>query len=217
MRKFWLRGEEQGKKKLLDTSFKQLEKEEAEAKGIKVKKVYTPRFYMMILSGAVFVAGLGLFVLYFMTLNVALGLPGFIMIGAGIFAFLHYWRSEGNIAIEHIGGVKKDIANSLNIYPGKIEFAEVYKPGGFPLTCMNLKKKFYVNIWEEATQRLVPFILPDQQYCDPNVFAQRVLGLPAHRKIFERKPKLLQKLKTALLVLAIGIVWLLILTTTGSN
>ena len=83
------------------------------------------------------------------------------------------------------------------------------------MLCVNLKKSFYVNIEDAASKKLVPFVLPDQQYYDPNVFAQRVLGLPAHRKIFERKLKLMQKLKTALLVMAIGIVWLLILTTGG--
>ena len=204
------------KQEILDDSLSKLTKEEAQARGVKTKKVFTPRFYMMILSGVVFVAGLGLFVIYFRTLNVVFGLPGFVMIGGGIFAFLHYWKSEGNLAIEHIGGAKKDIVNSLNIYPDKIVFEDVYEPQGFPMLCVNLKKKFYVNIEDLATKKLIPFILPDQQYCDPNVFAQRVLGLPAHRKIFERKPKLLQRLKTALLVIAIGIVWLLILTTTGA-
>ena len=195
---------------------KQVEpEEEVQPEKVKVKKVYTFRFYMMILSAVVAAVGLGLFVIYFRTLNVVLGAPGIIMIAVGIFAFRYYWKKEGDIAIEHIGGKKEDIVNSLNIYPEKIEFADVYEPKGFPLLCENLRKKFHVNIWDEASKRLIPFILPDQQYCDTGVFAQRVLGLPAHRKIFERKPKLLQKLKTDLLVLAIGIVWLLILTTTG--
>jgi len=191
--------------------------EDNQASEVKVKKVYTLRFYMMILSGVTAVVGLALFTLYFITLNIVLGLPGIIMIVAGMFALRHYWNSEGNISVEYLGGEKKPgVVNSLNIYRDKIEFAEVYEPQGFPLTCINLKKKFHVNIWEEASKKLVPFVLPDQQYCAPDVFAQRVLGLPAHRKIFERKPKLLQKLKTALLVIAIAIVWLLILTTTGS-
>ena len=190
--------------------------EEAQPAKVKVKKVYTRRFYMMILSGIVIAVGVGLFVIYFKTLNVVLGLPGVVMIAAGIFALRHFWTSEGDIATEHIGGAKKELVNSLNIYPDKIVFEDMAKPEGFPMLCTNLKKKFYVNIEDVATHKLIPFVLPDQQYCDPNVFAQRVLGLPAHRKIFERKPKLLQRLKTALLVIAIGIVWLLILTTTGA-
>lgn len=203
------------KQEQLEASFAKLTKEEARATKVKVKKVYTLRFYMMILSGVVVAAGVGLFVIYFMTLNIVAGLPGIIMIVAGIFALRHYWTSEGDISVEHVGERKKAIVNSLNIYQDRIEFADVEEPKGFPLLCVNLKKKFHVHIWDVATEKLVPFVLPDQQYCDPNVFAQRVLGLPAHRKIFERKPKLLQRLKTALLVIAIGIVWLLILTTTG--
>jgi len=216
MRKFLTKGKARDKKELPDASLKQLEKEEARAKGVKVKRVYTPRFYLMILSGVVVLAGLGLFAIYFKTLNIVMGLPSIIMIAAGLFALRHFWKEGGNISVEHIGGEKKDIANSLNIYRDKIEFDNVYEPEGFPMLCINLRKKFYVNKWDEVEQKLVPFVLPDQQYCDPIIFAQRVLGLPAHRKIFERKPKLLQRLKTALLVLAIGIVWLLILTTTGS-
>ena len=213
MRKFW---GGKSKKEILDASLKKLEEEEARSKNIKTKKTYTPRFYMMVLSGIGSIVGVVLLVIYFQTLNVIIGLPGVIMVVAGLFTFRHYWQSEGNLSVEHVGGKKKDeIANSLNIYSDRIEFANVEEPLGFPLTCINLKKKFHVNIWDEAITKLVPFVLPDQQYCDPGVFAQRVLGLPAHRRIFERKPKLLQKLKTALLVIAIGIVWLLILTTTG--
>lgn len=190
---------------------------EAEAKEVKVKKTFTLRFYMMILSGTAVAFGLALFILYFSTLNIALGLPGIIMIVAGIFALRHYWTKEGNISVEHIGGTgKEESANSLNIYQDRVVFSEVYEPEGFPWQCGNDKKKYYVNIEDPVSKKLEPFVLPDQQYYDPIVFAQRVLGLPAHRKIFERKPKLIQKLKTALLVVAIGIVWLLILTTTGS-
>lgn len=205
----------QPKQEQRDASLAELAEEEAQAQKVKVKKTFTRRFYMMILCGIVIAVGVGLFAVYFKTLNVVMGLPGVIMIAVGLFALRHYWTSEGDIATEHIGGVKKDIVNSLCIYQNKIVFEDVVKPGGFPMLCTNLKKKFHVNIWDVAANRLVPFVLPDQQYCDPNVFAQRVLGLPAHRKIFERKPKLLQRLKTALLVIAIGIVWLLILTTTG--
>lgn len=189
-----------------------------EAEKVKAKKTYTPRFYMMILSGGVSILGLVLFVIYFFTNNVVIGAPGIIMTVVGIFAFRYYWKQEGNISVEHIGGKKKaETFNSLNIHSDRIEFENVYEPDGFPMQCLNDNRKYFVNIWDEKKHSLVPFILPDQQYYDPIVFAQRVLGLPAHKKIFERKPKLLQKLKTALLVLAIGIVWLLIMTTTGGG
>lgn len=190
--------------------------EDKQPEKAKVTKTYTRRFYMMILSGVAIAFGVALFVVYYLTLNIAVGLLGAVVTVVGVFTLRHYWGKEGNITVERIDGKKRDTqSNSLNLYPDRIEFGNVYEPGGFPWECGNDKKKYFVNIWDQATNRLVPFILPDQQYCDPMVFAQRVLGLPAHRKIFERKPKLLQKLKTALLVIAIGIVWLLILTTTG--
>lgn len=194
------------------------QEEETQIKELKVKKVYTLRFYMMILSGGATVLGAAFFVIYFITTNMALGAIGAIVFGVGILTFRYYWKKEGSISIEHIGGVKgeKDInVNSLTIYQDKVVFEDVYNPEGFPMLCLNDNRKYFVNIQDEKTKRLGPFVLPDQQYYDPIVFAQRVLGLPAHKKIFERKPKLIQKLKTALLVLAIGIVWLLILTTTG--
>ena len=189
-------------------------------RGVEVKRTLTPKFYMMVVSGVATVFGLVLFVLYFKTLNMVFGIPSVIITVSGIFAFRHYWQKEDNLSVEHIGKKTKDATvniNSLNLYPDRIEFANVENPQGFPMLCDNLKKKFYVNKWDKETDALIPFILPDQQYLDPIVFAQRVLGLPAHKKIFERKPKLLHRLKTAMLVLAIGIVWLLILTTTGVN
>ena len=191
---------------------------EEKPENIKAKKTYTPRFYMMILSGAVSLLGLALFVIYFFTTNVIIGAPGVVMAVVGIFAFRYYWKQEGNISVEHIGGKKKAEAfNSLVIRRDKINFENMAKPEGFPQVCLNDGKKYFVYIQDARTEAIAPFTLPDQQYYDPIVFAQRVLGLPAHKKIFERKPKLLQKLKTALLVLAIGIVWLLIMTTTGGG
>lgn len=184
------------------------------AESVNTKKTYTFKFYMLILSGAVAIIGVCLFVLYFISLNMALGAPGIIMTGAGVLAFRYYWNKEESIAIEHIGeGKVGNNANCLNIHPNIIQFATMLKPQGFPMECENLKKKYFVNIWDGKVY--VPFILPDQQYMDPDTYAMRVIDLPAHRRIFARKPKLLQRLKTALLVIAIGIIWLLILTTTG--
>ncbi len=198
------------KRKIIDEKQDEKPPEKAD-----VKKTYTFKFYMLVLSAAVAIIGLALFVIYIFTYNMAVGSLGFLMIAAGAFAFRYYWQKESSISVEHIGGVNRDTYNSLNISDGRVEFANVYEPKGFPMTCLNDKKKYFVNI--DLGKTLTPFVLPDQQYCDTIVFAQRVLGLPAHRKIFERKPKLLQKLKTAFLVMAIGIMWLLILTTTGAN
>lgn len=179
----------------------------------KVKKRYSLRLFMLIVSGITAVAGLGLFVIYFFTANMAFGAPSVFMMAGGFFAFKYYWSKSDEVVTEHVGEVKKAQVNSLCIYPNRIVFEDVASPEGYPWDCINDRKKYFVNIWDLATKRLVPFVLPDQQYYDPVVFAERVLALPAHRKIFRKKERLFQKIKTALLVVTILIVFFLILTT----
>ena len=184
---------------------------------IKVKKSFAIRTSMLIVSSLSVLVGFVLFVLYFFSLNMVVGAPSIFLIGGGFLLFRYYWKREGGGAIEHIGDVPKEQMNSLNIYPKELKFENVNEPKGYPWDCLNDGKKYFVNIWSKEAKALIPFELPDQQYYDPRVFAERVLGLPAHKRIFERKPKLFQKLKTALLVFAIGIMWLLIMTTTGGG
>lgn len=181
----------------------------------RVKRSFATRTFMLIVSGLVAVAGLGMFIVYFITQNMGVGAPSIFMLGGGVFLFRHYWRKTEDSVTEHIGEINKQQVNSMNIYPDKIVFEDVAKPEGYPWQCRNDSKRYYVHIWDMALSRLVPFVLPDQQYYDPEVFAGRVLMLPAHRKIFKRKEKLMQKIQTALLVIGIGIVWLLIVTTGG--
>lgn len=191
--------------------------EESGAKLPQVKKAYSWRLLMLFVSGITAVAGVVMFIIYVVTGNIAVGGPSVFMVPGGIFLFKYYWSKSDDVVTEHIGEVKKVQVNSLCIYPDKVVFEDVVKPDGYPWECLNDHKKYFVNIMDLATHKLIPFVLPDQQYYDPVVFAERVLALPAHRKIFRRKEKLLQKLKTVLLVFAIGIVWLLIVTTTGGS
>jgi hypothetical protein len=145
-----------------------------------------------------------------------LGGPGVVMIGVGAVVFRYYWKKGGSNKVEHISGKKfSDVANCLIIYPDKVEFSYIINPEGYPWECLNDKTNYFIYIKDMGSSKLIPFILPDQQYFDPEVFGQRVLGLPSHKKIFRRRPKLLERLKPAFLVLGIGVVWLLILTTTG--
>jgi len=191
-------------------------KPESEVKPIKlIKKSYTRRLIMLVLAGILICVGLVFFAIYFFTLNMVFGASFIFLIGGGVILFLYYWKKGDDAVIQHIGEVNKTQVNSLCLYPNRIVFENVESPKGYPQQCLNDKKHYFVNIWDGAINRLVPFVLPDQQYYDPGVFAERVLELPAHQKIFMRKPTLFQKIKTGLLVLAIGIVWLLILTTTG--
>jgi hypothetical protein len=62
---------------------------------------------------------------------------------------------------------------------------------------------------------LVPFTLPDQQYYDPRVFAERVLELPAHKRIFSRKPNVLQKISWVIGLVLIIVLWIVIISTTA--
>ena len=179
-----------------------------------VKKTYSKRLGVLFASGVVVFLGLALFVVYFFNENVMIGAPAIFMVIGGIILFKYYWEKTGDVITEHIGEQVTTQVNSLSLYPDKIIFENVNEPKGYPWECLNDKKKYYVNFWNGSA--LVPFVLPDQQYYEPGVFAERVLELPAHRKIFLRKPDLFQKIKTGLLVVAIVIVWLLIVTTTGS-
>lgn len=196
------------------------EKKPEESNLPQVKKKYSLRLFMLVVSGLSTVVGAVLFGFYFMNQNIAFGLPSILMVGGGIFVFKYYWSHADDVVTEHIGAVSKVQVNSMCIYQDRVIFEDVHEPEGFPWECMNDHKKYYVNIWGTAfnqnINRLVPFTLPDQQYYDPVVFAERVLALPAHRKIFRQREKLFQKIKTALLVVGILVVWLLIMTTSGS-
>jgi len=184
----------------------------------KVKKVFTFLSVMPLISGSIAIIGLVMFITYCLTGIMAIGAPSIFMIIGGGILFKYYWGKAGKAVVEHIGEIKKEQVNSMCLYPNKILFENTTgKEAGFPWQCLNDKKNYFVLMWDETINRLIPFILPDKQYYDRSVFAERVLELPAHQRIFTRKPKLLQRLKTALLVLAIGIVWLLILTTTNGG
>ncbi|KKL71667.1 hypothetical protein LCGC14_2092630 [marine sediment metagenome] len=181
-----------------------------------VKKAFTRKAVMLAASGLVFALGLTGFIIYIRTMNMGLGTVGIFMMIPSAFIFKYYLSKSTDVLVtEHLGKPLKEQVNSLCIYPGKVLFEDVASPDGFPWECTNDGKKYFVNIWDVATRRLIPFTLPDQQFYDPGVFAERVLALPAHRKIFARKPTLFQALKTGLLVVTIGIMFVLILTTTG--
>jgi len=201
-----------GKKKIKETK-PEIEPEAAELPV--VKKRYSIRLFALAGSGVVAAVGVTMFFIYMSTLNMILGGLSVPLMIVGAVVFKYYWSKTGDLVTEQIGKPSQEQVNSLCIYPEKIVFENVYEPKGFPWECTNDSKKYYINIWDEKEKGLVPFVLPDQQYYDPSVFAERVLALPAHRKIFERKENLFQKLKTGLLVLTIGIILFLIIVTTG--
>lgn len=192
----------------------------------KITRRFTRRLIMLAIGGIGCAFGLGSFVVYYFTMNLMLGVTGVIVGIGGAFLCWHYWNKPDDFTTLAIGGIRKVTANCLNIYCDRVLF-EDWKPKdaeipfGFPKQLVNDKKYYWINItplaFADATAKdlLEPFILPDQQYCDPEVFKQRVLNLPAHRRLFTRREKAAQVIKTALLVLTIIVLWILILTTTG--
>lgn len=107
--------------------------------------------------------------------------------------------------------------NSLTLYPNKVVFEAVQNPQGQPWKCHNDNKLYYIHIYDEKAQQLKVFNLPDQQYMEPGIFATRVLELPAHRRIFARKQKLLEQLTPVIMVVAMIVVAILIAMTTGGT
>lgn len=194
-------------------------------KNKQVKTAHTIKYYMMLLSIGALGIGVAMFVIYFFTLDQVLGGCGIILIFAGILGFRYSRHRQEPITVKRIGNQKdSDInidANCINFYPasdGKQQsmlFEYVENPDGFPWPFDGIQGggDYYVN--RMVNGQLVPLVLTDCRLMDPLEYGQGVLRLPCHQKLAEQKPKLLQKLKTALLVLAIAIVWLLILTTTG--
>lgn len=183
-----------------------------------VKKTYGKRAIMLGLFGAMGFLGAVLLIAYVLGgNNLVFGFISIPFLFAGGFGFYYYWNQSKDIQVTYVGDVPKEQVNSLCIYPGKIVFENIKEPEGFVWHWIDDGKSYYVYEWKEATKRLEPFKLPDQQYYDPEVYAQRVLTLPCHRKIFARKQDIVQKLKPVFAgLVGIGL-WILILTTTAPS
>lgn len=184
------------------------------------KKPSNRGIFYLIVGIACFLVAVILIFLYFKTQQMIFGYIIFPPVGLGLW-FIHLFRVRKEEITEVVYStmpIPKEQVNSMNIYPaekGGIKFEDMAKPEGQPRVCVNDSKPYFVHIWDEDKKRLAPFNLPDQQYYDPRVFAERVLELPAHRKIFQRKQTLLQKLSPFILILVIFAEWLIIITTTS--
>lgn len=105
--------------------------------------------------------------------------------------------------------------NSLNMYSNRVAFENVGNPEGQPWRWRQDNRSYFVNKQDDKEKKLKPFELPDQSFYDPRTFAERVLGLPAHQKIFRRREKLLDQLKPVFLGVMIVVVAILMTMTTG--
>lgn len=164
---------------------------------------------LIILLGALLVLG------YLFNQNMLMGAPGIVLVGIGSILIYFLRQRKHDYVVKHIGNEKKHTANCLNLYSNELKFEDMPKPEGFIWKCRNDNEYYYINWQPLQNNAIVPFILPDQQYYDPEVMAQRVIELPAHRKIFKRKVDLVQKLRPAFIVGAIIIMWIIIMTTTS--
>lgn len=100
------------------------------------------------------------------------------------------------------------------VYPQKIAFEYMKHPVGQLQQCTNDGKWYHVQIWDIGKERLKPFLLPDSQYFDPREFAN-VIKMPAHRKLFEKHPSLLQKIAPAIMLLACIIMGFVLIAVNG--
>lgn len=150
----------------------------------------------------------------------AFGMLAIIVLAGGGFLTIRYfkqWREFGGVEVPIDVGQDKSKKtpqyNSLSIYPHKVVFEDVVKPEGQKWRCHNDGKNYFVNIWDVDDNKLKPFVLPDQQYRDPERFAQQTLELPAHRRLYRKRQKLLEQLAPGFMVLAIIVFWIVIITT----
>jgi hypothetical protein len=178
-----------------------------------VKRQVARRMVMLGISGLLCFIGLVCGYFYFTSMNMIAAVAAALLLPAGGIMFRSSWKSGHETFTSYVGSPQKGQVNSLSLYKDKIVFEDVNEPKGYPWRCGNDGKQYYVNVEKEGS--LAPFTLPDQQYYDPRVFAERVLELPAHRRIFQRRQNIFQKLSPMLLILGIGLVLILIITTTG--
>lgn len=184
----------------------------------KITKSYPRRTIYLAACAGLMLIGFIFAIMYVFTMNMALGFLGIPFLFGGGLGFYYQWgKAKDTLQVRYLGDVPLEQVNSINLYPDEIEFANVDKPKGFIWDCENDGKQYYFNIFNQVTGMLEPFGLPDQQYCDPRILAQRYMTLPAHRKLFARRPDILKKLRPFIAaIIAIGL-WILIITTTGGN
>lgn len=183
----------------------------------KVTKSYPRRTMMLAIFGSLVLVGAVFAFIYIFTVNLMLGFIAIPFLFGGGLGFYYYWGQSKDIQVRYVGDVPTEQVNSLVIRPDGITFENIYEPKGFIWHWIDDGKPYYVYWDNPETNKLEPYVLPDQQYYDPQVFAEMVLTLPCHRKIFQRRQDLLKKLKPFIAALIGFALWILIITTTGGN
>lgn len=153
--------------------------------------------------------------------SVLLTMAVILLFVGGVILLIKGWRVTRYEEAVIVGAKKPEgPVNSLNIYakkdagtgqlyPEKIAFELVNSKGqvvtettplekgehpiGQPWQSLDNGQWYHLNIWDIAAGKLKPFMLPDSQYFDPREFAN-VITMPAHKKLFERRATLFQKI-----------------------
>lgn len=195
----------------------------------RVKQTSGRRWWLVWLGLAAFIFGI-----YFMLqypdnptlMNQILSIAGLVIGATGVWYGLK--RHERTIITDTSGKVikQKDL-NAVNFYAergddGKVRatlvrFEHMDDPEGIPRRLKNDGKLYYVNIWDVEKKALVPFHTPDiWQYYPPYEFA-RVLTLPAHKRMFTRRPNLFEKVRPWIMIAAIIIMAIIQVVVGGQN
>lgn len=177
----------------------------------------------------IFVIGLGFGVAWYVLYrdNIWGVLPALLFILGGLWlAFYHATTTLQRNDVIIIDGKPsekpKAQVNSLSLYHDRLLFEDVPNPEGQPWRWRQDGRSYFVlkeQVADEKTNEykgtLKAFNLPDQMYYDPKTFAERVLELPAHRRVMRRKEKLLEQLKPVFVAIMIVVVGILMVMTTG--
>lgn len=99
--------------------------------------------------------------------------------------------------------------------PIKIDFDYTDRPLGQPKKCRNDGKFYYIERLNPTNGVWGQFALPDKMiYFDPREYAN-AFGLPAHRKLYQNKPSLMQKIAPIFLVVGLIITSIAMIAIVG--
>lgn len=185
----------------------------------------TRRLMLLALSGAMVLIGVIMFIAYMLNPEImVIGGAGVFVLGIGAVGVWYFWKGGGDLVKTSVSSKKPKTgdANSLILKGNVCKFENLYVKEGQELPgterrCRNDNRFYHVLLDDSKKEKpeYKAFELPDQQYYDPTVFAERVLDLPAHRKIFTRREGMGQYIKTGLLLVAMAIVGIVMIASSG--
>jgi hypothetical protein len=180
-----------------------------------------------------FIAGSGVFALigtimliaYIMNpASMVVGGAGVFILGIGALGIWYFWKGSDDFVKTSVSTKKPKTgdANAMILREGVVRFDDIYVKEGEELPgrehrCRNDNRFYHVLLDDSKKEKpnYMPFELPDQQYYSPQVFAERVIDLPAHRRLFTRREGMGQYIKTGLLLVGMAIVGIVMIASGG--